>query len=200
MDGKIVQFNFSSTIVQTCFINIQDWLFVKRKIGFLLTIVSTKFYQRIHSYYCLILPENSFQAVPDTILELIPNNTLCYIDFFSSSNVTRWIIITSKHWQRIHWKKYLIISDNPFLTVLIQFWEENCGKFLNSTIWNCNMFQVFLSVCGPNFVENLEFKNSLRMKLKEWSFSITFQVPKKFQNNSRNSSIGGHHEIWTKVF
>ena len=43
------------------------------------------------------------------------------------------------------------------------------------------MFRFFLSVCGPNFVENLEFKNSLRMKLKSGLFQLHF----KYRKNSR---------------
>ena len=34
---------------------------------------------------------------------------------------------------------------------------------------------------------NSEFKNNFRTSLKKWLFSSTFPVPKKFQNNSRNS-------------
>ena len=57
------------------------------------------------------------------------------------------------------------------------------------------MFQVFLSLRGPNFVEYLEFKNNLRNRLKKWPFSITFQARKKFHKNSTNLRTGGHHEV-----
>ena len=52
----------------------------------------------------------------------------------------------------------------------------------------------------------IEFKNNLRISLKKWPFSITFQVPKKTtkkQNKTeklKNSRMGGHHEVWNQTF
>ena len=55
------------------------------------------------------------------------------------------------------------------------------------------------SLCGPSFVKNKE------LDWKKWPFSSTFQVPKKIQDNSRNSKnlknsrTGDDHETWNQI-
>ena len=70
----------------------------------------------------------------------------------------------------------------------------------NDTHFCCSQFisrLVFLSLCGPNFDKNLEFKNNLRTKLKK----CTLQVPKKkFQNKSKNSKPVASMRFETRSF
>lgn len=64
----------------------------------------------------------------------------------------------------------------------------------------CGIFQVFRSLCGPNFVKILEFKNSSRTKTKEQLFFKSISSNEKPQNNSRDSKTSGHHKLWNQIF
>ena len=128
----------------------------------------------------------------------------------------RKLISTNKKYQRIHYKQYNVITriiTNSINTNREESWE----KFLNSTFWSsldykktdrnfyCSYFSLRLILISWNvprikgekwfsFRFSRFFKvcvdqlwNNLRIRMKTWSFLSTFQAPKKFTNNSRNS-------------
>ena len=66
--------------------------------------------------------------------------------------------------------------------------SEFLVKWYSSFLWEFPWdFQVFLSLCGPNFVKSLEFKSNTRTRLKKCHFSSKQKIVRKTKHHSHHN-------------
>ena len=109
------------------------------------------------------------------------NVTLDYDGLMLSGNSFQTVLVLSEEcWRIFSNSTFCIVTNYKFLLFVI-FIEVgvNCfpGVFLEwkgKKIIFPDIFQAFLSLCGPNFGKNIKFRSIFRTRLKKVLFKVHF--------------------------